>query len=155
VSLYVDGAQVSWVERNQDTGGNKGASAYAMCSLPVGSSHSFTISKRYAGTTVHVSIYACPWLLSDVNSEPVAASFPQGSTLYIMLEPLNLNPTKTAMVGKKRAVSFGDGTDYYSTSSGAGLLNFNYTFDAISVSDVSLYLAGLGGCVGYIGVDVR
>jgi hypothetical protein len=81
--------------------------------------------------------------------------FPQGSTLYLMLEPLNLNPTKTVGVGKKRAVSFGDATDYYSVGSGTGLLSFDYTFEVVSLSDVNLYLSGLGACVGYIGVDTR
>ena len=57
--------------------------------------------------------------------------------------------------GKKRAVSFGDATDYYSTGSGTSLLSFSYTLDVVSVSDVNLYLTGLGGCVSYVGVDTR
>ncbi|MCW4002424.1 MAG: hypothetical protein NWE95_00720 [Candidatus Bathyarchaeota archaeon] len=155
VSLAVDGAQVNWTERYQDTGTNNGASAMYACSLSVGTSHSFAISKDNGSTAVHISIYASPWLLFGTVNQPVTLGFPQGSTLYLMLEPLNLNPTKTVGVGKKRAVSFGDATDYYSTGSGTGLLSFSCTLDVVSVSDVNLYLAGLGGCVGYIGVDTR
>ncbi|MCW4045235.1 MAG: hypothetical protein NWE94_06940 [Candidatus Bathyarchaeota archaeon] len=153
VSLSVDGAQINWVERYQDTGTNNGASALYAVSLSAGSSHSFAITKRSGATAVHISIYASPWLLCGSDHEPVTLDFPQNSTLYLLLEPLDANPTKTVKVGKKHAVSFGDAADYYSTSSGTGLLSFSYRFEVVQVDTVTLYASGLGACISHIGVD--
>ncbi|MCW4002409.1 MAG: hypothetical protein NWE95_00645 [Candidatus Bathyarchaeota archaeon] len=154
VSLSVDGSQITWTERNQDDANYENASATYYCTLTVGSSHSFAITKDNGSTTVNISVYACPWLLFGSLSEPVAMNFAQNSTLYLMLEPLDLNPTKSVKVGKKRAVSFGDATDYFSSASGTGLLVYSYLFDAVQIDTVSLYVSGLGACISHIGVDV-
>jgi hypothetical protein len=153
VSLSVDGVQITWTERNQDDANYENASATYYCTLGVGSSHSFAITKDNGSTTVNINIYACPWLLFGSNHEPVTLDFPQNSTLYLMLEPLDTNPTKSVKVGKKRAVSFGDSTDFYSTASGTGLLSFSYRFDIVQIATVTLYASGLGACISHIGVD--
>jgi len=155
VSLKVDGSQVNWTERYQDSDGKENAHAVYYGVLSVGSSHTFEIVKDNADTVVHISIVACPWILCGDDFEPVSLDFPQGSTLYVTFEPLDEDPTKTVKLGKKRAVSFGDSTDYYSTSSGTGILNYNYTFETVQVGEVGLYVSGKGGCISILGVDVR
>jgi len=155
VSLKVDGSQVDWTERHQDSDGKENAHAVYYGVLSVGSSHTFEIVKDNADTVVHISITACPWILCDDDFEPVSLDFPQGSTLYVTFEPLDEDPTKTVKLGKKRAISFGDSTDYYSTSSGTGILNYNYTFETVQVGEVGLYVSGKGGCISILGVDVR
>jgi hypothetical protein len=155
VSLVIDSAQVNWSARNQDTTSSENAYANCYKILSVGSAHTIDISKDNANTVVHVSVYACPWILSADKLTPFDLEFSQGSTLYLKLEPLNLNPTKYVYLGKKRAVSFGDSTDYYSTSTGTGLLDWNYVFETVEVAAQILTVYGLGGCVSVVGADVR
>ncbi|MEM3581526.1 MAG: hypothetical protein QXQ64_09785, partial [Candidatus Bathyarchaeia archaeon] len=97
----------------------------------------------------------CPWILGTSEHQPIQLDFPQGSTLYLVLEPLWGNPTKTVKLGKKRAFSFGDATDYYSTASGTDILAWNYTFETVEVGQAVLLIGGYGGCISIIGVDVR
>lgn len=167
VSLAVDGTQITWTERNQDTGSDETASATYYCVLSVGSAHTFEITKDNAATQVDISVYACPWLLTGTSHEPVTLDCSQGSTLYVMLEPLTGDITKLVAVGKKRAVSFGDATDYYSKSTGTGLLSFSYTFESVAPENTPLFVNGFlasdpdlspyggCGCIGFIGVDLR
>jgi len=112
-----------------------------------------TVSDR--NCRAYVDIILCPWILSDVDYEPVSLDFPQGSTLYVVLEPLGQNPTKYARVGKQRFMSFGDATDYYKSVSGIGILSLDYTFETVEVINSILHVKGLGGCVSMIGVDIR
>jgi hypothetical protein len=157
VSILVDGSQVNWAERisEEGTGGTSGK-----ISLPynVGLSHTVTISKRNGSTAVTISVIACPWILptSTAPGIPVNITFSQGSTLYCMLEPWFLNPsTKFAGVGAIHGVTFGNADDYYSSLSGADLVNFSYMMDIVDILNNNLMASGLGGCIGIIAVDAR
>lgn len=159
VKIYVDGAQKSWTARlsdNVSVASEFYGAAYGMLSIPAsaGTQHTITISKS-ANTTVYVSVVFCPWIIPPVEYEPVSLDFPQGSTIYLTLEPLCGNPTKTVKLGKVRAISFGDSTDFYSTSSGVDILAWNYTFETVEVANAVLLVSGYGGCISIIGVDVR
>jgi hypothetical protein len=96
----------------------------------------------------------CPWILID-SHQPLTLDFPQGSTLYLVMEPLTADATKTVKLGWPRFISFGDSTDYYSTASGTGILPWNYTFESVEVKNVGLFVGGYGGCISVIAVDVR
>jgi len=155
VSISIDSVQVSWSERYQDDQSKE--NAYAKCYYPVavGGTHTIAIAKDNANTVVHVSAVCSPWILSNTLYEPVSAGFPQLSTFYAILEPLSGNVTKNACVGKTRAVSFGDSTDYYSSSNGTGILSYSYTFESVAVDKIGIFFSGLGGCLSIIAVDVR
>jgi hypothetical protein len=155
VQLSVDGVQVDWTTRIHDTASDETAYANFYGSLSVGSAHTFTIGKDNANTVVHISIVACPWLLATVDNQPMTLDFPQASTLYVTLEPLDKDPTKNSKIGKVRAVSYGDATDFYSTASGTGILSHTYTFEIVAVSDVSVFVNGFGGCISLVGLDER
>ena len=160
VSLAVDGAQINFDVRNQDTGSGEGAYAEYFIALSVGAAHTFTITKDNANTTVYISIVACPWLMYDTLHQPVTLDIPQGSTLYLMLEPLDglTDPTKYAYVGKVRAFSFGDATDYYYSLSGTGIQTPTYTFEIVDGQTSLLYVKGTlntGACISHIAVDLR
>jgi len=155
VQLSVDGVQVNWTTRIQDTTSDETACANFYGSLSVGSAHTFTIGKDNVNTVVHISIIGCPWLLAGVDNQPVTLDFPQVSTLYVTLEPLDKDPTKNSKIGKVRAVSYGDATDFYSTASGTGILSHTYTFEIVAVSDVSVFVNGFGGCISLVGLDER
>jgi len=160
VSLAVDGVQISFDVRNQDTVGDNGASAEYFTALSVGSAHTFAVTKDNANTIVYISIVACPWLIYDTLHQPATLDIPQGSTLYLMLEPLDglADPTKYAYVGKVRAFSFGDATDYYYSLSGTGIQIPTYTFEIVNGQTSLLYVKGslhTGACISHIGVDVR
>ena len=162
--IFLDDVQVSWTERNDDklvsdhnAPGGHGRYAIALdpnvqvnLKLKV---YNDTVSDR--NCRAYVDIILCPWILSDVDYEPVSLDFPQGSTLYVVLEPLGQNPTKYARVGKQRFMSFGDATDYYKSVSGIGILSLDYTFETVEVINSILHVKGLGGCVSMIGVDIR
>jgi len=100
-----------------------------------------------------VIVFACPWIIPSAEYEPLSLSFPQGSTLYIVLEPLSSDPTKSIRLGYVRAWDLG--YNYYSTASGTGILNWNYTFEAVPVEQCILLVSGGGGCISIIAVDVR
>jgi len=155
VALSVDGQQKDWTWRQQDTGAKENAAATYFGALSVGSNHTFTISKDNANTEVHISVIGCPWLLLDELRQPIALDFAQGSTLYLVLEPLNENPTKYIKIGKKRAVSFSDSNDYYSTASGTNILSHSYTFETVEVEEAILFVKGFGGCISILAVDER
>lgn len=155
VSVSIDGRQVSWDERNQDTGGYGAASAKAAISLPVGAAHTATISKRNGSTVVIISVITCPWILPNVVHMPVNLSFSQGSTVYCILEPLFLNLTKFVGVGVIRGITYGAADDYYSSLSGVDLIHFSFTMDIEDILNNKLIMYGLGGCIGIIGVDAR
>lgn len=155
VSVVVDGYQVSWTGRIHDTGSNETAYAYCYRMKSVGSAHTIQIAKDNPNTVVHISVFACPWLLAGIDNEPMTLNFAQGSTLYLVLEPLTQDNTKTSEIGKVRAVTYGDTTDFYSTASGTGILSHSYTFELVDVTSVSVILSGLGGCVSMVGLDER
>ncbi|MCJ7423550.1 hypothetical protein MUP01_04690 [Candidatus Bathyarchaeota archaeon] len=156
VSLTIDSVQVTFTERNQDTGSKECASAKFYGSYPIaGGNHTFAISKDNANTVVYVALAVCPWLLNGSNHEPVSLDFPDFSTLYVTTEPLDLNPTKNVYLGKVRSASYGTATDYYYALSGTGILAASYTFELVSVSPCQLQVNGLGGAISMIGVDER
>jgi len=156
VSLAIDGAQVNWTARTQDTGSYGAASAYYYGSLSVGVAHTFVITKDNANTVVNITIIAAPWILAGVDNEPVTLDFAQGSTFYALLEPLSSDPAKNSKIGKKRAVSYGDATDYYSIPTPAsGIMTHSYTFEIVTPVNASWLVSGIFGCISHIGVDER
>ena len=166
--ILINDTQVSWTERANDRGTSSsnltyGAGAYGLYAYPfdAGSTINIKINATNTSTTTtytctaYIAILACPWLIPAIEYEPIALEFPQGSTLYIVAEPLQTDPTKTIKLGRRRGISFGDTTDYYSTATGAGILMWNYTFESVEVSSCTLLVAGYGGCISIIAVDVR
>jgi hypothetical protein len=155
VSISVDGTQQNWDERVQDGGTEQAASAKMAEPFSVGNSHTVTISERNVNTVVIISVIACQWILPNVPHNPVNMNFSQGSTVYCMLEPLFLNPTKFAGVGAIHGITWGTADDYYSSLSGADLVNFSFMMDIEDILNNNLIVAGLGGCIGIMGVDAR
>jgi hypothetical protein len=157
VSITVDATQVNWDERLQDTGSGIGACARFAQPFNVGSSHTLAISKRNANTVVTITIIACPWILSAAAPDiiPIDLDVSQGTTFYISLEPMMLNPAKFVGIGAVRAISFGDASDYYNSTTGTGLIQYAVTLDVYDTSSIDVYCYGFGGCIGYIGCDVR
>jgi hypothetical protein len=160
VSISADAAQKNYTTRQQDnqTGQSNsvfGAATATLClTLAIGT-HTLSFSKRNANTEVSVSILFSPWILNSVDTQFVTLNFPRGSTIYLTLEPLVSDPSKTVKIGSKRAVSFGDTTDYYHTASGTGILNDSYTFETVDTTNCIVVSSGLGGCISIIGVDIR
>lgn len=155
VKILVDGVEPTYIVARSAT--TSDFHAVAKIALPVscGAQHIITVEKSNANTIVTIYYVASPWLLSNTDYEPFAFSFPQGSTLYVTLEPLIDNTTFALKIGKKRAVSFGDSTDYYYASTGTGILSSYYTFETVEVGGCVLQTSGYGGCVSIIAVDVR
>jgi hypothetical protein len=141
-TLTVDGNTKSWTL-------NEGECFTYIAPATLDANHTVNVS---AGS---YAVVLSPWILSNVDTQVLNLNFPQGSTLYHILEPLWLDPTKTAKIGQKRAVSFGDTTDYYYVASGTGILNANYIFENVEVSNCLLLVSGYGGCISIIAVDVR
>ena len=168
--VYLDGAQTDWdyqatdtvVGYDQNLTYGEGAFGRLVKVLEPGAAYRLRLD-AYNDTGSEqncravVSIIMCPWIIPDEEYNPVALDFPQGSTLYVFLEPLNDNPTKYVKIGKQRFVSFGEAMDYYASQSGTDILEFSYTFEVVEVekSTAMLRISGYGGCVSILGVDVR
>ena len=143
--IFVNGTQKSWTERYDDCpiDNNIGYGGYGRYCFAVDvDSSDLTIEvKAYNGFSVsktvqaYLSVVSSPYLLIDDETEIFTLDFPQGSTLYLVLEPFSRNPTKNVKIGKKRAATFGDSTDYYYTASGTGILDASYTFEMVEVSN--------------------
>ncbi len=103
---------------------------------------------------VYVNVYGSPWLLYDSFISPVDLLVTFGSTIYIISEPLVLDPTKEVRIGWEKAVD--RATDVYYSQSGTGILVFNYTFDVWSptIPDI-LKMMGWGASVMKIAADIR
>jgi hypothetical protein len=114
-----------------------------------GVNHTVNVSAGY------FSVVVSPWLLPSIDGEIFDLGFPQGSTLYMVLEPLWSNTTKYFKVGAPRPANLGSSTDYYYTASGTDILSASYTFEMLEVEKTSVYLNGVGGCISAIAVDVR
>jgi len=163
--IFVDNNQMSWNERYNDiqtvdAAKAEGAFGRLFVVFNAETSHTVTV-KAYNGASAaqtcnaYVYIVLSPWILGDSEHQPVSLQIPQGSTLYLVAEPLLSNSTKVVKLGKKRAISFGDSADYYSMASGTGILSWNYTFESVEVSNSLLLASGYGGCISIIAVDVR
>lgn len=165
VSILINGTQRNWELRYQGSlnGVYDGCDAFGVTSAvaTVGTALTITLSKRNSSTACVISVAACPWLLPSSSSttyEPVSLSFSQQSTVYINLAPFILDETKTLKLGRVRSRSFGDATDYFSTTSGIGLVSWSYTFTLVQVDDCSMFVYGTTSgceCVETIGVDAR
>jgi hypothetical protein len=70
------------------------------------------------------------------------------------LEPLFVDESKFAGVGKVRGVSYGTATDYYGSSSATGIIEYSYTFETVN-QDMGFACSGVGGCITNVGVDMR
>ncbi|MCL4436134.1 MAG: hypothetical protein M1503_10130 [Thaumarchaeota archaeon] len=163
--LFIDGVQVDWASSESDYENTdnptfgEGAYGRYTCNFAENTFHNIKI-KIYNGYgtdqtgRVRATAILCPWLFGT-DSEPVNFGFPQGSTVYLMAEPLFENPTKSIKLGRKRGVTFGDAADFFSTSTGADRTSFNYTFEMVQPAVAQFYLTGIGVCITSIGVDLR
>ncbi|MEM2568171.1 MAG: hypothetical protein QXH20_06870 [Candidatus Bathyarchaeia archaeon] len=164
--LLLDNTQVSWTARagDNDSGEtanptySRGGCGYFEIILTAGTTYNIKLNVTNttgASKTVNaiLTILICPWIFGSSEFEPFNLQFPQGSTLYLTLEPLSSDPTKTIKLGYVRAWDLG--YNYYSTASGTGILNWNYTFETVEVAHCVLTVSGNGGCISIIGVDVR
>jgi len=164
--LFMNDVQVSWTARMGDNesgdGSNpsysRGGYGYFETILNAGTTYNIklkVINTTGSSKTVNaiLTILICPWIIGSSEFEPLDLIFPQGSTLYLVLEPLSSDPTKTVKLGYVRAWDLG--YNFYSTASGAGILSWNYTFESVEVENCVLLISGSGGCISIIAVDVR
>jgi hypothetical protein len=141
---------------DQQSGPYRACTALCFVPLTTDQNHTIQITLSNANATPYLSVIACPWILPAGVWEytPFSQlSIPHFSTLYVYLHYLFNNVTKEFAVGKKHGVSFGS-LDYYHYQSGTGPLLGSYTFDVISPLDVTFMVAGLGGCIEAIAVDI-
>jgi hypothetical protein len=163
--ILLNDTQVSWTDRRNDYQTDNVTyceGAYGLYSFQADPSDSLNIkincyNNSGASQTVKAAIViiVSPWILGYSEGEVLNLNFPQGSTLYVVTEPLWNDVTKTVKIGKKRARSFGDSSDFYYTASGTGILNASYTFESVDIASCSLFAGGYGGCISIIAVDVR
>lgn len=164
--LFINDVQTKWTERKGDfDSGDTTNASYAE------SAYGFYEALRTAGETINfkvkvynntggaknvratLCIFACPWIIGPSEYQPFQLSFPPGSTLYVVLEPLSADPTKNLKIGYVRAWNLN--YNYYYTASGTGIVEANYTFEKVDPSESVIRIDGNGGCISIIGVDVR
>lgn len=122
---------------------------YTFCEALSLGNHTVSVNVGY------FTVVSSPWILPKTDAKILHLNFPQGSTIYIVAEPLFSNPTKILKIGKKRAMSFGDSSDFYIVVSGTDIVELSFTFEKVEVAKSILYVSGNGGCISIIGVDVR
>jgi hypothetical protein len=170
--LWINGTQVSWnSSANDDADGDttdnptygRGSMGYYVAPVSAGQTLNIQVqcynshgTNNYWGEA-QVLAFLCPWITPMQDYTPAAFSFAQDSTFYALLEPLYQNVSMTSKLGKKRFMSFGDATDYYSEASGSGILEHTYQFDVVDVPS-SVWVVSCTGyivCISYVGVDAR
>ncbi|MEM2249051.1 MAG: hypothetical protein QXJ46_06045 [Candidatus Bathyarchaeia archaeon] len=164
--LFINNIQVSWTGRRGDNESSLtdnitySEGAYGYYETVINADQTVNIKLKVynaTGSSLNVRaimyIFMCPWIIGAQAYEPLNLTFPQGSTLYLVLEPLNSDPTKTIQLGGARAWDLG--YNYYNTASGTGILYWNYTFESVEVGQCVLLVSGNGGCISIIAVDVR
>jgi len=110
---------------------------------------------------VYLHIIACVWLIGSSYNEPFTlTNLPFQSTLYIVMEPLWQNETKTLYLGKPRFKSYGASTDYYDSDTGVDIVTWNYTFQTVDPAGVTFltYTSGVtmhGMCISLVAADMR
>jgi len=166
--LYIAGSQVSFYDRlndyadgdssNQSYGA--GSYGYYIGVVDAGTSPTISVSAHNYGTgatrtvVLHISAIICPWIIPTSEYEPITLEFPEGSTIYVLLEPFLSDPTKTLKIGRR--VLFGSAsTSSYYTASGTGIVTASYTFEIVGVSGCVMTVSGYGGCITAVGVDIR
>jgi len=158
VQVLVDGNQVDWHYRNQDNQTPYGAAqGIAHVTVTAGANHTVQITRDNANTVLWVSIVASPWLLGGDISEahcPITMSFPQGSTLYVIIQPMSGLQNIGVGFGMKLACTHDD-DDFFSHTVDTGCQTLSYTIDAQTISTMKFTAYGVTGCISYIGVDIR
>jgi hypothetical protein len=162
VSISIDGAQVNWSERDQDVAFTTvygAADAKCHYVVSVGSTHTVTITKRNANTVVHLSVAVSPWMCAGSIAQqycPVSTfSFPQGTTLYVVVEPFSAFLTKGVVFGRKHAVTIDTADDYYASFTGIGVVVGSYGFETQDPGKQFFVAYGCSGYISAIAVDVR
>jgi hypothetical protein len=155
-SIVVDGKPYSALTFDENGPAARASSAKLYVPLSVGSSHSVYASTTNANATMYLSIIACPWILPAISQQhtPVALDFSQASNVQMILATLFLEVSKTAGIGKVKAITYGV-DDWYGSQSGTAIVSFAYTLDTVNVSGVYLIAGGIGGSIDAISVDVR
>jgi hypothetical protein len=155
VDLLIDGVQVNWSSRQQDASPYGYGYAYHVGYATTGSTHTIIVTKDNADTVVNISVVFCPWVLwSSEYWNLIDFEFPEGSTIYVTLEPFMSDVSKTLRIGAYRGIDLGE-FEWYYTSSGTGILNCSYSFEILKVSGNLLVVTGWGGCVSILAVDLR
>jgi len=163
--LFINGVPTAWSDRRGDFDSGattnqsyaEGAYGYYTALITADQTINVKIEAYNGGSGRNVRaivvVFACPWIIPSTEYEPLGLNFPQGSTLYLVLEPLSSDPTKTIKLGYIRAWDLG--YNYYSMASGVGVLYWNYTFESVEVGQCVLLVGGNGGCISIIALDVR
>jgi hypothetical protein len=174
--LYRDDVEIGWSDANEDDYSRasnptygEGSTAKSRHPMYIGDSTTYKITcKNLTGSSQNaratINVLASPWLITFAGYfEPVLLDFPQGSTIYVTLEPMHANENKYIRLGHPRFVSFGDATDFYASAEGTGILTLDYTFEIVEVSNCQLKVLALTGsepfgpvaCVSTLAVDIR
>lgn len=169
--VYVDDVQQDWSEVAEDfADGDTSNPTYGEGSFgrlaivkDVGTTFNLKVkAMNNRGSTLthkaYVRAVMCVWFLQP-DMEPVTINnLPLQSTLYLSMEPVWANPNKTLALGKTRIEDFG--VDNYSTDSGAGIVDWNYTFELVDPFGCQLFVGvaavtDWGACVSMWGADIR
>jgi hypothetical protein len=171
IRLYINGTYVAWTTRtNDDADGDTsdnatygcGASGSYIAPVAVNQTLNIQVQGYMNNATPNVEVWGtmflCPWLTPMQDYQPATFSFAQDSTFYAILEPLAENASIWSKIGKKRFISFGNATDYYSiASAGSGIVEHTYIFDVVDVPSSQWIVSCTGYivCISYVGVDAR
>jgi hypothetical protein len=166
--LYINGAAVSFYDKlndfadgdssNQSYGA--GSYGYYVGVVDAGTSPTISVSVYNYNTgatrtaVLSISAIICPWIIPTSEYEPITLEFPQGSTIYVLLEPFLSDPTKTLKIGSRVLLGSASTSSYY-TASGTGIVTASYTFEIVGVSGCVMTVSGYGGCITAVGVDIR
>lgn len=169
--IYVDDVQQTWSEVAEDFADGDtnnptyGEGSFGRLAVIQDCGDTFNLKikamNNRGSTYIHkanVRVVMCVWWIQP-GSEPftLEESMLQ-STLYVTMEPVWANPTKTLNLGKTRIEDYS--ANYYSTASGTGVLAWSYTFELVDPGGCQLFVSvsavtDWGACISMWGVDIR
>ncbi|GAG69893.1 unnamed protein product, partial [marine sediment metagenome] len=159
ISLEVGGVDIAWQTSTDDTHSTCYGAAYgeAVVDVPAGEAIDVELFIKNNDVAQHLydvyySFATCPWLLAPDYIHAILVNIPPGSTVNLVSEPLDDDPTKNISLGHYSPY----GTDKtYDEVSGIGIQSYNSVLSDLPSSGLYLLHKGFRGCISVITADRR
>jgi len=159
ISLEVEGEDIAWQTSSDDASSTCYGAAYAEAVVDVPADETIDvelfIKNNDAGAhdyDVYYSFATCPWVFAPDYVHAVLVNIPPGSTVNLVSEPLDDDPSKS--IGLGHYTPYGD-DKVYDEQTGANIISYSNVLADLPSSGLYLLHKGFRGCISVITADRR